>query len=150
MKLPKIACTVFVALGWGLSGVADTKDSSENIIPQREDGNFTLYVSNQSLALTPVDVTILIDGKRAVSGNFDVGRGENAQHRRIKHVLALTPGKHQLKILSKKGAATLEKEIEIKGKHWAVVDYWYYPESHYSPKPKQFSFDIQDKPIEFE
>lgn len=43
----------------------------------------------------------------------------------------------------------LEKEFEIKDKHWAVVDYWYYPEAHYNPTPKQFSFDIQDKPIYF-
>ncbi len=55
-----------------------------------------------------------------------------------------------LAVESKKGQTRLTKEFEIKDKHWAVVNYWYYPKSHYSPWPKHFSFDIQDKPTRFE
>ena len=150
MKVPTIVCITVFVLGAMLPVFADTTDSSEKIIPQDKDGNLTLYVSNQSFAITPVDITILIDGRKAVIGNFDVKGKRIAQHNWIKHVFTLSPGKHKLKVLSKKGEAILEKEFSIKGKHWAVVDYWYYPKSHYSPTPRKFRFNIQDKPIQFE
>ena len=122
---------------------------STDVLPQDPDGNLTLYVSNQSLAITPVDITIYIDGKIAVTGDFDVKGKRTAQHNWIKHVFALPAGMHRLRAVSEKGQATLEKEFEIKENHWAVVDYWYYPESHDNPTPKHFTFKIQDRPIGF-
>jgi len=122
------------------------KPKPERILPQDKTGNFVLHVSNQSFAITPVDVTIHIDGKRAVAGNFEV----KGQHNWIKHVFRLQPGKHKLVILSKKGQAKLQKEFEVVDKHWAVINYWYYPKSHYNPTRKHFSFNIQNKPIYFQ
>jgi hypothetical protein len=57
-----------------------------------------------------------------------------------------------LKAASDKGKAALEKEFEIKNKHWAVVDYWNYPKvtGGAGPTPASFSFRIQDTPIGFE
>lgn len=150
MKLSTVVCITVFALGWALPLFADTTDSSEKIVPQNKDGNLTLYVSNQSFAITPVDITIFIDGRKAVTGNFDVKGELIAQHNWIKYVFSLPPGKHKLKAVSKKGEAVLEKEFNIKGKHWAVVDYWYYPKSHYDPTPRKFSFRIQDKPMQFD
>ncbi|MBC8870944.1 MAG: hypothetical protein H8E44_16085 [Planctomycetes bacterium] len=122
------------------------KQKPERILPQDKTGNFVLHVSNQSFAITPVDVTIHIDGKRAVAGNFEV----EDQHNWVKRIFRLQPGKHKLVVVSKKGQAKLEKEFEIKDKHWAVINYWYYPKSHYNPTPKHFSFNIQNKPIYFQ
>lgn len=125
---------------------------ADNLLPQNENGNFVLYVSNQSFAQTPVDITIHIDGKKAISSEFDVRN----QHNWIKHSFKLTPGTHNLVAVSDKGDARIEKSFEIKDeKHWAVIDYWYYPIQHehgkkYFKQVKHFSFDIQNKPIQFQ
>ena len=109
-------------------------------------GKFTLYVSNQSFAISPVDIRVAIDGEVVVRQYFDVGN----QHTWKAFKLSLSLGPHELKVSSVKGTAELTTQFDVKGEHWAVIDYWYYPKSHYDPTPKHFSFDIQDKPIEFE
>ncbi len=110
-------------------------------------GNFTLYVSNQSFAISPVDIKVQIDGDVVVHQNFDVG----TQHNWKKFRIALPPGTHSLTATSAKGDATLRQEFAVTGEHWAVVDYWYYPEARggADPTPKQLSFHIQDSPIGF-
>ncbi|MCL4691996.1 MAG: hypothetical protein KJ060_05720 [Candidatus Hydrogenedentes bacterium] len=110
-------------------------------------GNFTLYVSNQSFAISPVDIKVQIDGEVVVHQNFDVG----TQHNWKKFGIALPPGVHSLTATSTKGDATLEQEFTVTGEHWAVVDYWYYPEvtGGAGPTPRTLSFSIQDSPIGF-
>jgi len=108
-------------------------------------GNIVLYISNQSFAITPVDIRIEIDKKPVVHTYFHVGN----QHNWTTYKLHLKPGKHQLDVYSEKGDTSLSKAFEVLGKHWVVVDYWYYPESHYNPTPRRFSFSIQDEPIYF-
>jgi hypothetical protein len=144
-----VAVSALALLGVGcFTGTPDPKP--DETLPQNENGNLTLYVSNQSLALTPVDITIHIDGRKAIAGDFDVTGERFPQHNWIKHVFALSPGKHTLTVVSEKGEAALERGFEIEDKHWAVVDYWYYPESHHNPTPKHFTFTIQDSPIGFQ
>lgn len=110
-------------------------------------GNFTLHVSNQSFAITPVDIQVLIDGERVVHEDFDVGN----QHGWKRYTLSLAPGKHEIRVSSEKGKAELSQEIEVTGQHWAVIDYWYYPEvtGGAGPTPKKFGFSMQDSPIGF-
>ncbi|GMV93012.1 MAG: hypothetical protein AMXMBFR82_27900 [Candidatus Hydrogenedentota bacterium] len=110
-------------------------------------GNFTLYVSNQSFAISPVDINVQIDGEVVVHQNFDVG----TQHNWKKFRIALPPGTHSLTATSAKGDATLEQEFAVTGEHWAVVDFWYYPEAKggAGPTPRQFGFRVQDSPIGF-
>jgi len=110
------------------------------------DGNFLLYVSNQSFAITPVDIIVKIDGKIIVNEMFEVG----SQHRWKLFRIKLPKGKHEITASSKKGSATLHKLFTVKGKQWAVVDYWYYPPTHYDPCPRQLSFKIFDKQIYFQ
>ena len=110
------------------------------------EGDFTLHVSNQSFAITPVDIRIQIDGQTVVNGDFDV---EN-QHNWKTFKLALAPGKHVLFVSSTKGEAELVKEFQVEGEQWAVIDFWYYPESHYSPTPRKFSFHLQNTPVYFQ
>jgi len=119
------------------------KVGNQEILPQDSKGNFILYVSNQSFAINPVDIAILIDGKLAVSDHFEV----KDQHNWIQYQFLLNNGEHTIEITSKKGKAALKQTFEIKGKHWACVDYWYYP--HDKDHNKIFTFDIQDVPMGF-
>jgi ankyrin repeat protein len=106
-------------------------------------GNFTLYVSNASFAISPVDVRVEIDGELVVSDYFDVVD----QHRVEMFRLSLSKGKHKIQIWSEKGGAQLKTEFEYKDHDLGVIEYWYYPKSHYMPTPKQFSFRIQRPPF---
>ena len=148
--MKKYLCYFLVVLIFGLVGCLKSEldekkkldKKVENLLPQNENGNFVLYVSNQSFAQTPIDVTIHINGKRAISSEFNVGN----QHNWVKHIFSLQPGKHKLIIASNQGEATLEKEFEINGKRWSAIAYWYYPKKD---GKKHFSFQIQNKPIYF-
>lgn len=115
--------------------------SHEEFLQQSQTGNFILYVSNQSFAITPVDITIMIDGKNAVAADFVVGN----QHKWIKYTFHLDPGEHKLIATSNKGSAKIEKMFEINDKHWAVVSFWFSKKDIYG----HFSFSIQDSPIGF-
>lgn len=99
-----------------------------------------------------MDIKILIDGKVAVYDLFDVKGKRVPQHNWKKFIFKLSSGIHKLKAESKKGDAVLEKEFEIKGQTFAVIDYWYYPETTggSGPTPKSFTFIIQDKPVAFQ
>lgn len=126
--------------------------NSKNVLEESKDGNFILYVSNQSFDINPVDIKIFIDGKLAVYGIFDIKGKRVPQHNWKKFTFKLKDGIHKIKAESKKGKAILEEEFEIKGQNWAVVDYWFYPKSTggSGPTPKSFTFIIQDRPIGFE
>ena len=131
-----------------------TKNTSKYQIEMQtnENGNFILYISDQSFAISPVDIKIYIDGKLAIDDNFDVTGNRVPQHNWKQFKFQLGNGDHTIKAISKKGDAVIEKEFKTVDKHWAVIDYWYYPESRggATPTPKHFSFNIQDKPIGFE
>jgi len=89
----------------GCEGETRDVNSVEDILEQEEKGNFTLYVSNQSFAISPVDITIHIDGKKAVDSKFDVGN----QHIWIGYSFSLSKGEHKLVAVSKKGDARFEE-----------------------------------------
>ncbi|MBN2588329.1 MAG: hypothetical protein JXA96_00585 [Sedimentisphaerales bacterium] len=111
-----------------------------------ENGNFVLYVSNQSFEINKVDIQVRIDDKVAVSQYFEV---EN-QHNSKKFILSLPKGKHTLKVYSSQEKISLRETFTISDKHWAVIDFWYYPKGHYNPTPKKhFTFNIQNEPIYF-
>jgi len=126
-----------------LVGCGDPKlptASSKLLTPN---GGFTLFVSNQSFAIDPVDVRVEIDGELVVSDYFRVG----TQHTFVPFKLSLSVGKHRIHIWSTKGGAQLMEEFEIKDQYVGVVTYWYYPRSHYSPTPRKFKFRTQNGPL---
>ena len=127
-------------------GEAAVSKTVEPNLPEDRTGNFILYVSNQSFAINPVDIKVYIDGQVAVEQEFDVGNQHNWQAFQY----SLPNGTHQLRVQSRKGQAKLQKEFEVKGKHWAVLDYWFYPDTHYEPTPKHFTFGVSDKPVYFD
>ena len=124
------------------AGESKLDTNSTLVLSQSTNGNFILYVSNQSFDITPVDITIHIDGKQALSDEFHV----RDQHNWIRHTFHLSSGKHILRAVSEKGEAILEKEFEVKGKTWAVLDFWL---SWNHNAKSHFSFHSQDKPIGF-
>ncbi|HLC61067.1 MAG TPA: hypothetical protein VJJ52_06590 [Candidatus Nanoarchaeia archaeon] len=139
MKLCQI---IFVLFSFMLISCSST---SKTEILQNQNGNFVLYVSDQSFAISPVDVKIFIDDKLAIDDKFRVGN----QHNWKEFIFQLEKGNHTLRAISIKGEATLEEQFEVKDRHWAVLDYWYYPETHYSPTLKHFNFRVQDSQIGF-
>lgn len=115
------------------------------VLPQTTNGNFVLYVSNQSAAMSPVDITIQIDGKTAVATEFVFGEGPAGGHKVVHHAFQLAPGKHKITAVSQKGGVRMEGEIEIKDKHWAYLTYRFQKDG----EPKRFTFGIQDGPMVF-
>ena len=115
-------------------------------------GNFILYISNQSFAVNPVDIQVFVDGKKVIDQTFDVKGKRVAQHNWIPFQFKASPGSYRLRVESKKGKALLKTTFEIQDKNWAVIDYWNYPKvtGGAGPTPPKFTFNIQDKPIGFE
>lgn len=141
----KLFCVLLLAvvLAFGNCGKKTPPQGESKLLDPK--GNFTLYVSNLSFAITPIDIQVDIDGEIVVHEYFDVGN----QHNLKAFKLSLQLGHHRLKVSSVRGEAELSQEFEVKGVHWATIGYWYYPKSHYNPTPKHFTFNIQDKPIGF-
>ncbi len=106
-------------------------------------GCFTLFVSNQSFKIDPVDVRVEIDGELVVSAYFWVG----SQHTFVPFTLSLSKGAHRIHIWSTKGDAELSTEFELEDHDVGVITYWYYPKSHYEPTPRHFNFGTQKGPL---
>jgi hypothetical protein len=110
-------------------------------------GNFHLYVSNQSFATSPVDIKVFIDGQLVVKGVFDVG----SQHSWQESVLRISAGQHKLIAETSKGHSKLEQFFEVDDKGWAALAYCFYPKPTGGAEacPRHFSFSVKKKPIFF-
>ena len=97
-------------------------------------------VSNQSFAISPVDIKILIDDKVIVDEDFSVGDQHNVEIFWVQ----LLEGNHKISINSKKGQSSLEKDFTVTSKQrW--IDVWYYPTSYGDPMPRQLYFQIVEE-----
>ena len=104
-----------------------------------EEATLTLQVSNQSFDDDPVGITVDLDGDVVVDDEFSVG----AQHNWVTFELPVAPGDHQLTMKSSTGAEAREAlSIPERGHLWAVVGYWYSPQT-----PRSFSIMVDDEPI---
>lgn len=101
-----------------------------------------LWISNQSFADDPVDVTVSIDGSEIIAQPFAV----EGQHNWVLFPLALPPGPHVLEVTSGTGA-TLQEEFTLpeEGRRHAVLDYWDETEDG----GPLFTWQIQIDPIGF-
>jgi hypothetical protein len=129
---------------------AKTRPSTPQKQPPQEEsataitGTFILYISNQSMILSPVDVRVFIDGRPVVNGNFDLRRQQNWQ----KFPLTLTPGSHELLVESDRGGATLTRTITLQERQWGVINFWCRQEEG---KPRSsFTFELRDEPFYFD
>lgn len=106
----------------------------------------TLYVSNQSFHVNPVDIKVTIDGYEVVRDGFYAGDGHNYVRYRIK----INAGRHILRAASRKGAAALKQEFEMPADRWAALCYWNAPPDQANATVKHFTFVVKDKPIQFD
>ena len=134
-----VAAVVAVVVLAGGCGAAEDAPGPR-ALPTARDGNFVLYVSNQSFERPEVDIRIEIDGRTAVDGRFPV----EDQHNWVEFRFRLPNGRHTLRAVSRTGEARASWTFTVTGKHWAVVDYWYY-----AGEPKRFSFDVSSEPVGF-
>ena len=124
-------------------GCNNSKLSTHNSSILDPDGNFTLYVSNQSFAISPVDIRIQIDGELIVDDEFDVKR----QHSFVPFKLSLDKGKHHIKVWSVQGSAQIEEDFELTDQDIAVVTYWYHDTSPDNSTERQFRLETKKGPL---
>ncbi len=115
-------------------------DSKGALRPEDPDGNVVLYVSNQSHALSPVDITVALDGEEILSADFRTVEA----HDWVEYHFDWKPGGHTVNAVSKTGDATTEVPIEIHGKTWIFVGYWFDPVRE---PEKKFTILVQDEPF---
>jgi hypothetical protein len=126
---------------------ASTENTQEIELTQDPMGNFTLSVSNQSTAIPVVDISVMIDGRLAISDSFSIGSGHNV----ITYRFSLPKGKHELTALTSKGQTQQQATFSIQDKHWMTIIYWFHPEENSveSPGSGSLQFEISDSPIRF-
>jgi hypothetical protein len=112
---------------------------------ENKDGNFVLYVSNQSFEMKTVDILVTIDGRPVLQEYFKVGN----QHVWKRFSLQLSDGRHKIHTVTRKGEAEIEEAFEVAGKRWSVLNFCYGKrEGHKCNKPS-FIFEVSDKPVGF-
>ena len=143
MKLLPVFAVALALAGCG-GGSEDLAPVIEGppTLEQAEDGNFTLYVSNQSYDRRMVDITLWINGFVAVDGEFEVGN----QHNWSEYRFNLADGPHTIRAATATGETVFEESFQVEGERWAVVDYWCCDSAQNEPK---FSFMVSEEPIGF-
>jgi hypothetical protein len=130
------------------SDVGKMQESAQNQdrIPTEPDGNLVIYVSNQSVELSSVDIDIRIDGILAIKNNFE----RKNRHRWQTFRFRIAEGERTLNIKSQIGHASLEKQITISDKLWKAIGYYYSEARKGGIKVEPtFSFDVRHSPIYF-
>lgn len=145
-----------LAAATSADAIAPVKTAKGIILPQDKKGNIVLHVRNED-AGAAIDVTIWLDGKKAVSTTFAVQAGRMiavspSPNSMISYTFRLAPGKHKLVAVSRKGQARLEKEFEVKNKHSIAVTYWKAGaevgnDGKLRKTPNRFTFRKQDGPM---
>jgi hypothetical protein len=135
----KKLCTIFFLLQ-SLFQIGCKEDTGIVMLPQNDNGNFILNVSNQSFAIDPVDIKIYIDDTLAVNQEFEV----KDQHNYWRFRFDISNGEHVLLAKSIKGDAILEQSFSITDSaHWAYLDYWYYTDEElHGPTEKKLVLSI--------
>ena len=133
-----------------VSATKQENEVSNEKLPQNKDGNFTLYLSNQSPEVSPVDFIVFIDGKQAASVDMDVGSGFLHQHTWRKFVYELPAGEHEIKVVSVKGDIVKKKVFQVEDELWCSVSYFYDPTRKSRPIPRTLNIRFRDGPLEIE
>lgn len=136
----------------GLGTPADggpTGDEVIRVIDDVDQANLVLYVSNQSFEHGVVGIDVGIDGVAVVGQSFAV----EGQHNWIEFGIDLPPGEHTLTATSSTDVeAEHTFEVPEAERRWAVLDYWYYPESDDGSDevPPSFTFTVHDQQVGFD
>ncbi len=122
--LSVLACAPLLLGATGCGHGGEVADHARPVqLETRPGGDFVLYVSDQSFALSPVDITVRVDGKVAVSDEFAVGNEHNWRRYRFQ----IGAGVHRLTAVSDSGRARFVGSVRMRRTLYGVVDYWYSP-----------------------
>ena len=133
------ATLAILAAGCGSFAAEREPDPTPRGSPAR--ANVVLYVSNQSFERPTVDIRVEVDGRIVVDDEFPV----EGQHNWVEFRLELPAGKHTLRAETQAGDATTTRTFRVKGRRWAVLDYWCCDDAS-DPK---FTFEVSKKRIAF-
>ncbi len=119
--------------------------NDEKELHSRAAENLVVYVSNQSIGLNPVDISVKIDDKTAIADTFDVKGRRVIQHNQIKYKFRVPLGKHTILVKSNIGEAELERIISVTTPHFLNIEFHYSPEYTGDQKNKKFIRMLEDK-----
>lgn len=107
-------------------------------------GVLRINVSNQSSATPSVDIQVSIDDRYVIDGVFPFNSG----HTQKSYEFALAKGTHIVRVVGDRGSTRYESVIDVQGRHWAALLYWYEPGEMGQPdlQSRHFTFDMRDKP----
>jgi hypothetical protein len=98
-------------------------DLGEPIISPVEHGNFVLYVENESWQITPVDIQVYIDGRRAVAQAFPFNTWQGMN----RFEFLVEEGKHTLRATSSYARDGQSVDFIRSSTPYAVV--YFFPDS---------------------
>jgi hypothetical protein len=154
MRLPILLLTVLLVTVSGCDSRCPPEESGtpacgraipKQHLPVPVAPTLTLYVSNQSFELDPVDIRIDLDDQLAISGEFLV----EGQHTWVKFDFDVAPGSHTIHVTTTAANAELTMPFPMDDRKYGVVSFWYYPDRP-EPTPAQFSFSLHDDPPAFD
>lgn len=118
--------------------VSGCRDNGTEPVVVVEKGNFTLYVSNQSLEKPTMAITVTVDGRQVVSTDFQVGD---------EHRLALDLAAGPRRVVARAGDGTVVDAtftMPEDGERWGVLTF-YASAAYYAP---HFQWDyLEEEPI---
>ncbi len=117
-------------------------DDDIPIIPQVENGNFSIYVSNQSPSLDPVDLKISIDGKLAIRREFYFENGET----HIRFQFQIEDGNHKLSVSSIKGNISKDTAFTLQTTPYCSISFYYEPAYNGYKEVKDISIRLLTRP----
>lgn len=107
----------------------------------------TLAISNQCFEISPVKITVLIDGQVVVQEAFDIQDGGVVQHHWRHYALQLTAGEHVLSArTTQPGKAQLETSFDVTEDLAITLAFWCDREPGRRNLRRFFTLDLGPQP----
>ncbi|HKA37384.1 MAG TPA: hypothetical protein VKH43_11240 [Thermoanaerobaculia bacterium] len=148
-RVPLAACLA-LALLVSQAALGAPPDARPTPVKPRDenDPRFTLVLRamNTSRERPSIDVEVTIDGAVVVRDRLSSeGQKDFSIPPSKTFPLEIPPGKHLFRATSSEASASLQREIVIRKKHWALLSYEPGPDKSY-----RFTLTIQNEPIYFQ
>ena len=144
--------SVFLSVGMLLSlaacGESSRAAARGPAAPGENDPSVTLVLRamNTSTQRKSIDIEVAVDGAVVVrDGLTSEGPKDISIPPSKTFPLQLAPGTHAFRARSAEAGAEIERDVEIRKKHWALLSYETGPDGKWG-----FTLKVQDKPISFE
>ena len=133
-----------IVVALGTVACSDGFAPPRQLLPASASPNLVVYASNQSFDIDPVDIRIALDSELLVTGDFLV-EGQHSWHR---FDFEIPKGPRELTVSSSE-APTQTRTVTIGADTlFVVVDFWYYPPSHYEPFGPEFTIqELAQEPV---